>query len=79
MVAPLPARPPTDILAAPTEMQVTVAQLDGARFLETYRGRHLFALADGRVYLDGLIAVSSLDHARATLDYLANQKTDIDP
>jgi hypothetical protein len=74
--ANLPAPPPADIAQVATEMQVTAAQRAAARFLETYRGRHLFALADGRVYLDGLIAVSSLDHARATLDLLANQKTD---
>lgn len=56
------------------EMRVTGAQLAGARYLETYRGRHLFALTDGRVYLDGLIAVASLDHARATLDHMAETK-----
>ncbi len=76
MAAPSPVQPPTDISAAPPEMQVTADQLAGSRFLETYSGRHLFALADGRVYLDGLIAVSSLDHARATLDHMAQHSMD---
>jgi hypothetical protein len=68
-----PVPPPADSASVPLEMQVTAAQLAGARFLETYRGRSLFALTDGRVYLDGLIAVSSLDHARATIDELARR------
>ena len=68
-----PSPPPADIDAAPPEMRATMEQLSDARFLETHRGRRLFALTDGRVYLDGLIAVSSLDHARATLDELARR------
>lgn len=43
-------------------MQVTTTQLAAAQFL--------------KIYLDGLIAVSSLDHARATLDYVAQHSTD---
>ena len=54
-------------------MYVAEAALQDAYFLETYRGADLFALADGRVYLNGLIAVSTLDHARATLDYMAGK------
>jgi hypothetical protein len=57
---------------------VSSGQLVSARFLETYRGRHLFALADGRIYLDGLIAVSSLEHARTTLDELARRAGEAD-
>jgi WD40 repeat protein len=72
----LPATPPNDIGSAPPTMQVRISDLRGARILETYRGRHLFALADGRVYIDGLIAVGSLDHARATLDHMAQHTMD---
>lgn len=71
-----PSQPPADTGTAPLEMRVTAAELVDARWLETYSGRHLFALADGRVYLDGLIAVSSLDHARATLDHMAQHSMD---
>ena len=70
-LAPEPA--PADVSAAPAEMQVAGADFAGARYIETYRGHHLFQLADGRVYLDGLIAVATLDHARATLDELARR------
>ncbi len=68
-----PRPPPADIGAAPPEMRVAASDLANARWLETYRGRHLFALADGRIYLDGLIAVALLDLARATLDELARR------
>ncbi len=68
-----PAPPPFDIDRVAAGMQVTVAQLAKARFIENYDRRHLFMLADGRIYLDGLIAVSSIDHARATLDELARR------
>lgn len=73
--APVPAPPPADILAAPAAMQVSAAQLAGARHVETYRDCHIFALADGRVYLDGLIAVATIEHARATLDIMLDNPT----
>ena len=65
----LPPGPlPVGISGVPPEMQVSTTQLESARHIETYRGRHLFALSDGRVYLDGLIAVGSLEHvSRITL------------
>jgi hypothetical protein len=67
------APPPPDVATVAIEFQVNVVQLHLARHIETYRGRHLFGLADGRVYLDGLIAVATLDLARATLDELARR------
>lgn len=62
--------------AVPSEMIVTADALDGARYLETYRDTNLFQLADGRIYLDGLIALETIEHARATLDHLGNQQGD---
>ena len=73
---PTTSPPPADISTVAHEFHATAAQLADARFLETHRGRHLFALVDGRIYLDGLIAVCSLDHARATLDHLAQHPMD---
>ena len=57
-------------------MHVGEAELSGARHLETYRGTNIFQLSDGRVYLNGLIAVATLELARATLDFLAGQSSD---
>ena len=57
-------------------MHVGEADLLGARHLETYRGTDVFQLSDGRIYLNGLIAVATLDLARATLDHLAGQSTE---
>ncbi len=57
----------------PPEMMVSDKHLQGAKFLEIYRGTRLFTLADGRVYLEGSVAVASVGHARATLDVLAGR------
>lgn len=70
---------PADALAqdSPPAVQqwlVAPADLEGAAFVETYRDKHVFLLADGRHYIDGTLAVPTLDHARATIDELAKPK-----
>lgn len=74
--AVLPASPPTDVAAVPTEMRVSISDIADAKLVETYRGTMLFTLSDGRVYLNGLIAVATLDLARATLDHMARQSAE---
>ena len=63
-----PPPPPRNV---PHHTSVVASDLNGASFLETYRGIHLFALADGRVYVDKYLAVGSLDLARQAVDYVA--------
>jgi hypothetical protein len=50
---------------------VTPSDLEGAQYLETYSGVHLFELSDGRVFVDRLEARSSIDAARRLVDDLA--------
>ncbi len=57
----------------PHHTSVVAADLQGASFLETYRNIHLFALADGRVYVDKYLAVASVDLARQAVDYVATR------
>jgi hypothetical protein len=57
----------------PHHTSVIAADLQGASFLETYRSIHLFALADGRVYVDKYLAVASVDLARQAVDYVATR------
>lgn len=56
-------RPPEHRTVSPTE-------LVGARFVETFGGLHLFALADGRVFVDRHEALGSLELARTYVDGL---------
>ncbi len=67
------AAPLRALAAIPPEMMVSDNDLRSVKFVETYRGTRLFALTDGRVYLEGSVAVSSIEHARATLDLLASK------
>ena len=53
---------------------VTPADLEGARFLETYAGVHLFGLADGRVFVDRHEARPSLELARNLVDQVAARR-----
>lgn len=57
----------------PSEMIVTDIQLTGAQFLEQYKGINIFLLQDGRVFLDGRIALVTVEHAKATIDELSRQ------
>jgi hypothetical protein len=50
---------------------VTPSDLEGAQYLETYSGVHLFELIDGRVFVDRLEARPSIDAARRLVDDLA--------
>lgn len=61
--APLRAHP-----VIPDHTTVTAADLDGASFVETYRGVHLYRLEDGRIFIDGALALGSLDAARRMVD-----------
>ena len=66
--------PPVQVDAAttrpPEHRTVAPADLSGARYVETYGGLHLFALADGRVFVDRHEALGSLDQARVYVDGL---------
>ena len=55
-------------LRPPEHRTVAPADLEGARYIETYSGLHLFALADGRVFVDRHEALGSLDMARSYVD-----------
>lgn len=66
--------PAQDAPPAAEQWLVAPAELEGAAFVETYRDTHIWLLADGRHYIDGTIAVTTLDHARATIDELAKPK-----
>ncbi len=72
----MPILPPKYDERVPLDMQVVEMDLKGAWCIEPYRGVYLFALRDGRVYLNGLIAVESLELARLSLDYLAQSDDD---
>lgn len=61
-------------LAVPERTSVTPADLQGAKFLETYAGVHLFGLADGRVFIDRHEARGSLDLARNFVDQEASHR-----
>ncbi|MFM9939780.1 MAG: DUF4062 domain-containing protein [Hyphomicrobiaceae bacterium] len=56
------------------EWVVAPADVEGARYIETRRETHIFALNDGRFYLDGTIAVATLELARATIDELVKPR-----
>lgn len=66
------AQPVSASTTIPEEMLVTEEQIHGAVFIETHRDTNIFRLVDGRFYIDQLIALSTIEHARATLDYLAS-------
>ena len=51
---------------------VLPADLQGAQYLETYSGVHLFALADGRVFIDRHEARPSLQMAKAYVDQVTD-------
>lgn len=53
---------------------VTPTDLQGARFLETYAGVHLFGLNDGRVFIDRHEARGSLDLARSFVDQVTSRR-----
>jgi hypothetical protein len=52
----------------PQHRTVAPAELAGARYVETHGGLHLFALADGRVFVDRHEALASLQQARDYVD-----------
>lgn len=54
----------------PEHRTVSPAELVGARYLETFGGLHLFALVDGRVFVDRHEALGSLELARTYVDGL---------
>jgi hypothetical protein len=58
----------------PEHKLVTPADLQGARFLETRAGVHLFGLVDGRVFVDRHEARGSLKLAREYVDQLASRR-----
>ena len=58
----------------PQRRNVTPADLQGAEFVETYAGLHLFALADGRIFVDRHEAMQSLDEAKSLIDALKAKK-----
>jgi len=68
-------RTPERVPDKPAERTVvTPADLQGARFLETYAGVHLFGLADGRVFIDRHEARGSLDLARSFVDQVTSRR-----
>ena len=78
------ARPPaveTGTIPAwiPENMVVTERDLVGAQHRENHRGTDIFSLADGRFYIDGAIALASLDHVRAAIDILADRRERVTP
>jgi len=69
------AAPPVEAVpAVPERTAVTPSDLQGAKFLETYAGVHLFGLADGRVFIDRHEARGSLDLARNFVDQVASHR-----
>lgn len=52
----------------PRHTTVTPQDLETAEYVETHRGVHLYRLADGRVYIDGHMAVISLATAHGLID-----------
>ena len=68
------ASAPQALRKAADRTVVTPTDLQGAKFLETYAGVHLFGLADGRVFIDRHEARGSLDLARNYVDQLASRR-----
>ena len=62
LVETQPVRP------VPQHTSVTTQDLDTATYLETYRGVHLYVLADGRIYVDGRMALPTLSAAKLLID-----------
>jgi hypothetical protein len=60
--------------AIPAEWTVTQSDLEGGHYQETHRTTRIFALKDGRFYIEGTIALPTLDLARATIDELAKPR-----
>jgi len=58
----------------PSRTTVTPTDLEGARFLETYAGVHLFGLVDGRIFIDRHEARPSLELARNLVDQVASRR-----
>ena len=67
---PPPPPPPPPAQKVPEHRTVAPSDLAGARFVETYGNLHLFALADGRVFVDRHEALPSLDLAKQYVDSL---------
>ncbi len=71
MQAPPPVQVETVSVPRPPEHRtVSPTELVGAKYVETFGGLHLFALADGRVFVDRHEALGSLDLARSYIDGL---------
>ena len=60
----------------PEHRTVAPAELVGARYLETFGGLHLFALVDGRVFVDRHEALGSLELARSYIDSIKGKHAD---
>ena len=71
-VASFSARPSRPV---PRHTTVTPQDLESAMYLETYRGVHLYRLADGRTYVDGLMALLSPEAARDLIQQTAQPDT----
>ncbi len=63
--------PATAARLVPRHTTVTPHDLETAAYIETHRGVHLYRLADGRVYIDGHMAIVALDAARGLIDQAA--------
>ena len=61
----------------PERTNVTPEDLAGARFVETYAGVHLFALVDGRVFIDRHEARPSLQTARSFVDQVGSKRSSL--
>lgn len=61
----------------PERTNVTPEDLAGARFVETYAGVHLFALVDGRVFIDRHEARPSLLTARSFVDQVGSKRSSL--
>jgi hypothetical protein len=60
--------------SVPQHTSVTPQDLDSAMYVETYRGIHLYRLADGRTYIDGRLAVMSDEAARDLIEQTTAQQ-----
>ena len=65
---------PINGVRPPERTNVTPDDLAGARFVETYAGVHLFALVDGRVFIDRHEARPSLQTARSFVDQVGSKR-----
>lgn len=63
---PLHTKQPLDVVTL--RSSVSPQELVGATFVETYRGVHLFHLADGRIYIDRHVGMPALADARQLID-----------